>query len=96
MLSESATVAPLRPVPVGVASSLFVCEDERGMLRNDRFFLGSPSVAETLSPCVDLEAVLRRSSVDGGPRDDDRGGGIMALELGEALGCRAAVGAPLA
>ena len=66
MLSESATVAPLSPVPVGVCSS-FDCDDERGMLRKVRFFL-SPSAVVALSlPWVDLEPFLCRSSVDDGP-----------------------------
>ena len=81
MLSdESATVAPLRPVPVGVASS-FVCDDERGIFRNDRFFFGSPSaVVEPSPPCVDREPVLRASSDDGLPWEDGCGGGSRGRE----------------
>jgi hypothetical protein len=95
MLSESATVAPLSPVPVGVCSS-FDCDDERGMLRNDRFCLSPSGAAALAPPCVDLEPFLSRSSVDGGPREEDRGGGTMELELGVELGCRPASPAQLA
>lgn len=95
MLSESATVAPLSPVPVGVCSSLD-CDDERGILRNDRFCLSSSWTAALAPPCVDLEPFLIRSSVDGGPREEERGGGTMALELGVALACRPASPAQLA
>lgn len=99
MLSESAAVAPLRPVPVGVDSSLllllllFDCDDEWGMFKKVRFLSGPAAP----SPCCDVfEAVLRRSSVDGGPRDDERGGGIMAaLEPGAGLVCRVAEAALL-
>jgi hypothetical protein len=94
MLSESATVAPLSPVPVGVCSS-FDCDDERGMLRNDRFCF-SPSGAAALAPCEDLDPFLVRSSVEGVPREEDRGGGTMALELGVELGWRPASPAQLA
>lgn len=57
MLSESPAVAPLRFVPVGVDSSLFDCEADRGMLRNERFFLGSPS-APIAPSVVFFDAVL--------------------------------------
>jgi hypothetical protein len=73
MLSESATVAPLNPVPVGVCAS-FDCEFERGMLRRDRFFLGSPVGAAPLSPASEL--------ADAGPFDDDRG--TTMLTAGDA------------
>jgi hypothetical protein len=86
MLSESATVAPLSPVPVGVCSS-FDCELERGMLRKDRFFFGSPvGTAAPSSAGSVLDGVLRTSSVDG-PRDDD-GGGITVVVGSVALAAR--------
>ena len=61
MLSASAAVAPLRPVPVGVASSFAFDEPAWGTPRNGCFCLESAS------------AVLRCSPV-GGSRDDERGG----------------------
>lgn len=87
MLSESATVAPLSPVPVGVCSS-FDCELERGILRKDRFFLGSPSGCVDAVPSadsVDLEGVCCGSSADAGPREEDRGGGTMVFGAGVAF-----------
>jgi hypothetical protein len=46
MLSEeSATVAPLKPVPVGVGSSCG-CDEDSGTFKRDRFRRGWPSVAE--------------------------------------------------
>jgi hypothetical protein len=77
-------VAPLKPVPVGVDSSLDVeCCDERGILRNDRFFFGSSSVPSP--PYVDFEVVRCRSSVEEGPLDDDLGGARGGLGLAVRL-----------
>lgn len=52
MLSESAAVAPLRPV-LGVCVSL-ECEPERGTFRSERFCFESPSLVGCVSvdgPC---------------------------------------------
>jgi hypothetical protein len=85
MLSESATVAPLSPVPVGVCDS-FDCEFERGMLRRERFLVGSPADGAPSSPAAeDLDAFRGGSSADAGPLDDDRGGGTTVLAAVDAL-----------
>ena len=72
---------------MGVDSSSFSfsleCDPDLGILRKDRFFFGSTSgLAGPSPPLLDLEPVLARSSVEGGPREDDRGGGIIEVELG--------------
>jgi hypothetical protein len=77
MLSEeSATVAPLKPV-----LSSCDCAVARGMLRNDRFFFGSASDASFPPSSADLAPDAPRSSVDGCPREGDRGGGSSLFGL---------------
>jgi hypothetical protein len=64
MLSESAAVTPLRPVPVGVCSSVELeGAPVWGTPRNDCFCFESASVPVAL-----------RCSSEGGSRDDDRAG----------------------
>jgi hypothetical protein len=79
MLSESATVAPLKPVPVGVVSSC-VFDERPGMLSSDRFFLGWPSGGRELSAvCADADSDLVSSSAVNCFRDEDREGGSWGL-----------------
>lgn len=61
MLSESAAVTPLSPVPVGVCSSLGLDCEPDGTPRND---------------CFCFESASARPS-EGGSRDEDRGGTIV-------------------